>query len=423
MTHLTVVLLLITLVVLLLLASFFSATETSMMSLNRYRLRHLVKRGHAGAKRAQAFLHNPERMLGVVLIGNTCANIIASAIVTLLAQHYFGEMGVALATGLLTLVVLFFCEVLPKTLAAFWPEQVAYPATIPLKFFAKILAPLVWFINALVKGFTRLFHLHAPLNNENLSVDELSTLLRESGGSISDTHRQMLIQALELERLTVADIMIPRQDLVGLNLDDDLETLTEQILNSPYRRLPVYRNNWDEVLGILSIRDMATFFQKHENWCPDDLVPLLQPIYVIPETTPLTKQLTHFRRKKARIAFIVNEFGEIQGVVTLEDLLEEIVGEFTTDFTDASPDIKLQKNGSYLIAGYTSLREIKRCLHWSLPPTEAKTLSGFLIDHLQQIPAAGTSVRLDNWVIEVLQTFDNRIKMVRVKAINTQQIL
>lgn len=414
MSHLTVVLLLITLVVLLLLASFFSATETSMMSLNRYRLRHLVKRGHAGAKRAQRLLQNPERMLGVVLIGNTCANIIASAIMTILAQHYFGEMGVAIATGVLTLVILFFCEVLPKTLAAFWPEKLAFPATIPLSFFARLLAPLVWFINTLVQGVTRLFRLQAPGNNEHLSVDELSTLLRESSGSISAAHRQMLVQALELERLTVADIMIPRQDLVGLDFNDAEEVLTEQILNSPYRRLPVYRNNWDEVLGILSIRDMAQFFQKNSDWERDDLIALLQPIYVIPETTPLTQQLVNFRRKKSRIAFIVNEFGEIQGVVTLEDLLEEIVGEFTTDFTEASPDIKWQADGHYLIAGYTPLREIKRCLHWSLPPSDAKTLSGFLIDYLQQIPTAGTSVRIDGWVIEILQIFDNRIKMVRV---------
>lgn len=414
MSHLTVVLLVIILVILLILASFFSATETSLMSLNRYRLRHLVKRGHAGAKRAQAFLANPERMLGVVLIGNTCANIIASAIVTLLAQHYFGELGVAIATGVLTLVVLFFCEVLPKTLAAFWPEKVAFPFTLPLNFFAKLLAPLVWFINALVQGFTRLCHLRAPQNNEHLSVDELSTLLRESGDSISDAHRQMLIQALELERLTVADIMIPRQELIGLDLDDDEEILEQQIRNSPYRRLPVYRHNWDEVLGVLSMRDVAHFFQRHPDWCAEDLVALLHPIYVIPETTPLTKQLVHFRRKKSRTAFVVNEFGEIQGVVTLEDLLEEIVGEFTTDFTEVSPDIKKQKNGSYLIAGTTALREIKHCLLWHMPETEAKTLSGFLIDYLQQIPTAGTSVRIDGWVMEVLQIADNRIKMVRV---------
>ncbi len=414
MTHLTIVSLWITLVVLLMLASFFSATETSMMSLNRYRLRHLVKKGHPGAVRAMRFLHNPEKMLGVVLIGNTCANIITSAIVTILAQHYFGEFGVAIATGVLTLIVLFFCEVLPKSLAAFWPEKIAFPATIPLNFFGRVLAPLVWLMNVLVKAFTHMFHLRAPSNNEHLSIDELSTLLKESGGSISDTHRQMLIQTLELERLTVVDIMIPRQDLVGLDLDDDPDTLMEQILNSPYRRLPVYRNNWDEVLGILSIREMAQFFQKHDEWNPDALIAVLQPIYVIPETTPLTKQLLNFRRKKSRIAFIVDEFGEIQGVVTLEDLLEEIVGEFTTDFTEASPDIKVQSDGSYLIAGSTLLREIKRSLHWVLPPTDAKTLSGFLIDYLQQIPTSGTSVCIDGWVMEILQSVDNRIKMVRV---------
>ncbi len=416
MTHLAIVLLWITLVVLLILASFFSATETSMMSLNRYRLRHLVKNGHAGAIRATRFLHHPEKMLGVVLIGNTCANIIASAIVTLLAQHYVGELGVAIATGILTLIVLFFCEVLPKTLAAFWPEKIAFPATIPLNFFGVVLAPLVWFMNALVRSVTSLFHLRAPINIEHLSVDELSTLLKESGSSISDTHRQMLIQALELERLTVADIMIPRQDLVGLDLDDDQDTLLEQILNSPYRRLPVYRNNWDEVLGILSMRDMTQFFQKHEEWDSNALMTVLQPIYVIPETTPLTKQLVNFRRKKSRIAFIVDEFGEIQGAVTLEDLLEEIVGEFTTDFTETSPDIKAQGDGSYLIAGSTPLREIKRSLHWVLPNTDAKTLSGFLIDYLQQIPTSGTSVCIDGWVIEILQSVDNRIKMVRVSA-------
>lgn len=414
MSHWTVVWLSVVLVVLLLLACFFSATETSLMAINRYRLRHLVKQGHAGAKRAQSFLQKPEKMLGVVLVGNTCANIIASAIATILAQHYFGELGVALATGALTLVVLFFCEVLPKTIAALKPEALAFPATIPLAFFAYALSPLVWLINTLVKQFNRLLRLQIVKNNEVLSIDELSTLLHESGGSIADAHRQMLVQLLELERLTVADIMIPRQELVGLDIDLDDTSLEEQIINSPYRRLPVYRNYWREVLGILTIRDAHHWMQTHEDWCKDDLMALLQPIEVTPEATPLTKQLLHFRRHRHRLVFIVNEYGEIQGVVTLEDLLEEIVGEFTTDYSEVSPNIKRQKNGSYLIAGNTSLREIKRHLQWSLPKSDAKTLSGFLIDYLQHIPAAGTSVRIEAWVLEVLQISDNRIKMIRV---------
>lgn len=410
----TVVLLLIVLVLLLVLACFFSATETSLMAINRYRLRHLVKQGHAGAKRAEVFLQNPERLLGVVLVGNTCANIIASAIVTLLAQHYCGEIGVAIATGILTLVVLLFCEVLPKTIAALRPEIIAFPATLFLNFFAIMLWPIIWFINSLMKVFNHLLRLKTSKNNHILSIDELSTLLHEAGGSISETHRQMMVQLLELERLTVTDIMIPRQELIGLDIELDAEALYNQVVNSPYRRLPVYRDHWHEVLGILSIRDANHLFQRKTDWTRQDILALLNPIEVAPIATPLTKQLLHFRRKKHRLAFVVDEFGDIQGVVTLEDLLEEIVGEFTTDFTEVSPEIKRQKNGSYLIAGNTALREIKRHLQWSLPESEAKTLSGFLIDYLQHIPAAGTSVRLDGWVLEVLQVVDNRIKMVRV---------
>lgn len=415
MSHWTVVALSVVLVFLLILACFFSATETSLMALNRYRLRHLVKKGHPGAKRAEKFLHDPEKMLGVVLIGNTCANIIASAIATLLAQHYYGEFGVAIVTGLLTLVVLFFCEVLPKSLAASHPEVFAFPATFFLNFFAALLLPLVWLINALVRLFRRLFHVSGHKSQHALSIEELTTVLHEAGSVISDTHRQMLVQLLELERLTVADIMIPRQELVGLDIDVDEDDLAEQIINSPYRRLPVYRNHWQEVLGILSMRDAAHCLQKHEHWRKDDLLALLDPIEVIPESIPLTKQLLNFRRQKSRIAFIVDEFGDFQGIVTLEDVLEEIVGEFTTDFSEVSPNILEQADGSYLIAGATTLREIKRVLHWSIPKTEAKTLSGFLLDYLQHIPATGTTVRLGAWVVEVLQISDNRIKMVRVR--------
>lgn len=414
----TLLLLGITLIALIAIACFFSAAETSMMALNRYRLRHLAKQNKAAA-RAIKLLNKPDRLLGVVLIGNTCANIIASAIMTLIISHFFDEWGVAIATGIFTLFILIFAEVMPKTIAAIYPEKLALPATIPLIVIDKIMWPLVWLVNKLVNGFLKIFNIDfSQQQSEHLSLEELRTLIYEAGNKIPENHQKMLLQILELEKLTVADIMVPRQRLTGIDITASNQEIAEQLLHSPYRRLPVYQEDWHHPLGFIRVRDVAPLLHD-DDWSKEQLLSKLTPIYVVPETTRLHTQLINFRRRKTRSAFVVDEFGEILGLVTLEDLLEEIVGEFTTDFTEVSPDIQPQADGSYLVDGGISLREINRYFHWHLPLDGPKTLSGLLIEHLQLIPTTGVCLRIDNHPFEIMQVANNRIKMVRIRKLIT----
>ncbi len=404
------------LVFLLLLSAFFSGSETAMMSLNRYRLKHLSREGHPGALRASRLLERTDRLIGVILIGNNFVNILASAIATLIGLRLYGDAGIAIATGLLTLTVLVFSEVTPKTLAATRPEAVAFPATWVLIPLLKLLYPLVWLLALITNGMLRLIGVRqANSQEEQLSAEELRTVVYEAGSLIPRRRHGMLLNILDLDKVTVEDIMVPRAEVVGIDINDDLNDIMETLKTTQHTRLPVYRGDIQNVLGILHMRNASRLFQVEEPTKAMILQIAREP-YFVPESTPLNKQLFQFQKHKRRIGLCVDEYGDIQGIVTLEDILEEIVGEFTTDLAASNREIHPQDDGSYLIDGTALLRDINRSLGWQLPTEGPKTLNGLITEYLEHIPELPCCVRLAGYEMEVVQVQENRVRTVRVRA-------
>lgn len=406
--------LLAALIVLIVLSGFFSGSETGMMALNRYRLRSLVERKHPGARRASALLERPDRLIGLILLGNNFVNILASMLATLLALRTIGEGGIALAAGVLTLVVLVFAEVMPKTLAALNPERVAFPAAYVLKPLLRILYPLVWIVNAIANGVLGLFRIRPEGGEEMaLSREELRTVVKEAGTIISRRHQNMLFGILDLEHATVEDIMVPRNEIDGLDLDAGKSEILEQLANLRHTRTPVYRGNIDELVGILHARRAARLIDADE-FDKASLEAELNEAYFVPSNTPLHTQLFNFQRNRERVGFIVDEYGHIDGLVTLEDILEEIVGEFTTDPATFNRDIFPQEDGSYLIDGSATIRDINRSLKWRLPTDGPKTLNGLVLEHLESIPETGVTLRIKNYTIEIVQATEHAVKTARL---------
>ncbi len=404
-----------TLVVLLVLSAFFSGSETGLMTLNRYRLRHLAKAGHRGAMRAAKLLERPDRLIGLILLGNNFVNILASALTTIIALRLGGEGALAIATGVLTLLILIFAEVAPKTLAALHPERVAFPAAYIYQPLLRILYPVVWVVNAIANRLLRLLRLSTEeTGNLNLSSEELRTVVNEAGAMIPQRHQRMLLSILDLEKVTVEDIMVPRSEVVGIDLEDHWDAIEELLVTSQYTKLPVYRNDIDDIVGFLYLRNVLHLLTQ-EEFGRNDLLEILREPYFIPEGTPLNKQLINFQRQGRRIGLVVDEYGEIKGLVTLEDILEEIVGEFTTDPAAVSKDIHPQEDGSYLIDGGSYVRELNRLLTWDLPTAGPKTLNGLILEHMEAIPEPGTSMLLSGYEVEIVQTKDNAVKTVRIR--------
>jgi Mg2+/Co2+ transporter CorB len=403
------------LVSLLLLSGFFSASETSMMAINRYRLRYLVSQKHQGAQRVSKLLERPDRLISVILLGNNFVNILASAIATVIAIEFLGEAGIAVAATSLTIVLLIFGEVAPKTLAALYPEKVAFPATVIIKPLLILLYPLVWVINGMGNILLQLFGFsNKDQPGERLNQEELRTLVHEAEGMISQRHQQMLLSILDLEKVTVEDIMIPRHEIVGIDLNAPLDMITEQLANCQHARLPLYRESIDNVVGIVHLRQLLRLF-KHSELTKESLEQTARSLYFVPEGTPLNTQLLNFQRHRRRIGLVVNEYGDIQGLVALEDILEEIVGEFTTNPDALSPDIHPQEDNTFLIDASITVRELNRAMQWELPTKGAKTLNGLILNHLEVIPEAGTSLLLEGHPIEIVQVTSNTVKMVRIK--------
>ncbi|MBE0509631.1 MAG: HlyC/CorC family transporter [Chromatiales bacterium] len=415
LTDIPIWLLLTSLFVLILLSAFFSGSETGLISLNRYRLRHMSRDGHPGAVRASELLKRPDRLIGVILLGNNFVNILASAIATIIALRLIGEEGIMIATLLLTLVILIFAEITPKTLAALHPERVAFPATLIIRPLLKTLYPLIWLINTIPSGLLRLLGVsQRALEGHHLSSDELRTVVNEAGSLIPQRHQEMLLSILDLEQVTVEDIMVPRNEITGIDLDDDWETILKQISTSQHTRLPVYRGDIDNVLGFIHLRNVLAL---GANRSPqrEELEKVIREAYFIPEGTPLHTQLLNFQAQRRRIGLVVDEYGDIRGLVTLDDILEEIVGEFTTDPAAAtSKDIHPQEDGSFLVDGGTNIRELNRIMQWDLPTNGPKTLNGMITEYLETIPEPGTSLLLQGYPIEIMQTANNSIKTVRI---------
>ena len=401
-------------VFLILVSAFFSGSETGLISLNRYRLRHMAKDGHAGARRAHQLLKRPDRLIGLILLGNNFVNILASAIATLLAVRLYGEDGVWIATALLTVVVLIFAEITPKTLAAMRPERFAFPATLILKPLAWLLAPLVLIFNTIPSALLRLFGIsQEELTEHSISREELRTVVNEAGAMIPRRHQKMLLGILDLEKATVEDIMVPRNEVVGIDLEDEWEQILKQLRNSQHTRLPVYRGDIDKVIGILHLRNFLGLQHKPEL-TRQDLEGVVHESYFIPEATPLNTQLLNFQSQRRRIGLVVDEYGDIQGLVTLDDILEEIVGEFTTDPATSSKEIHPQEDGSFLVDGSANIRELNRIMQWELPTDGPKTLNGMITEYLETIPEAGTSLLLEGYPIDIVQTASNTVKTVRI---------
>jgi len=401
------------LITLILLSAFFSGSETALMTLNRYRMKHMANAGHHGARRASKLLERPDRLIGLILLGNNLVNILASSIATIIALRLGGEAAIAIAAGLLTLIILIFAEVTPKTLAALAPERLAYPASyvyIPL---LKIAYPLVWLVNFFANGLLRgLGVTLEEREGEALSKEELRTVVAEAGALIPHKHQKMLINILDLEKVRVEEIMIPRNEIEGIDLENDEELINRQLRNSPYTLVPVFDGGIDNIVGMLHLRNVYRS-RGAGGLSKEHIRNLCDPPYFIPEGTSLNTQLIHFQRNRRRVGMIVDEYGDLLGLLTLADLLEEIVGEFTTDPSDISPDIQPQEDGSYLIAGNVDVKELVHTLHWKLPLDGPRTINGLILEYLESIPEPGTSLRLAGYHVEILQTQEHAVKLLR----------
>ncbi|WP_042926747.1 HlyC/CorC family transporter [Stutzerimonas kunmingensis] len=406
------------LVFLLLCSAFFSSSETGMLSLNRYRLRHQAKEGHRAALRASELLAHPDRLLGTILVGNNFVNILASSIATVLAMQLWGEAGIAIATIGLTIILLIFGEITPKTLAALRPEMVAYPVSLPLKLLQKVLYPLVAMLGWVSNGLLKLLGVDlSNKGNDSLSTEELRSVVRESGTDLPLNRQSMLLGILDLERVTVDDIMIPRNEVTGIDLEDDLESIIGQLRTTPHTRLPVFRNDINQIEGIVHMRQIARLL-SHDQLTKESLLEACNEPYFVPENTPLSTQLLNFQKQKRRIGIVVDEYGDVRGIVTLEDILEEIVGEFSNQDVLRSPDIHPQDDGTLVIDGAAYIREVNRALGWKLPCDGPKTLNGLITEALEHMPDSGICLQIGNYRLEILQAADNRVKSVRAWTID-----
>ena len=405
------------LALLLLTSAFFSASETAMMAINRYRLRHAAESGVRGAMRAQALLNQTDKLLGVILLGNNLVNSASGTLSAVLAIRLFGdgEMVLFVATLLLTFLILVFSEVTPKVLGASFPERVAYPATLLLTPLLKLAYPVVWFVNLFVQGILRVLRIRQPEPGHvnRLGLEELRTIVLESSGLLPREHHRILVNLLELEDITVDDVMTPRNQIESIDIEDDPERLRQQISTSHHTRLVVQQGSPDTLLGVLHVRRVLHALTG-EELDPETLKENLEEPYFVPAGTPLFTQLRNFQSSRRRLALVVDEYGELQGLVTLEDLLEEMVGEFTTQAPSDMGYLRREDDGSWLAEGSVLLRHLNRKLGLSLPLDGPKTLNGLLLEQFEDIPEAGVSLKLGEVPVEIVQTQDRAVKMARI---------
>jgi Mg2+/Co2+ transporter CorB len=395
--------------VLLLLSAFFSSSETALMAIDRYRLKHLSEQNNQGAILAQRLLENPDRLISLILLGNNFVNIIITQLASLIGYKISGEVGVAIATGVLTFVLLIFAEVMPKTLAVLKPERIAFPASFVYTYLMKILWPLVWAINVFSNMLLRLFKQDPQsVKTALMGYEELKSLV-SSGASIRKRHQEMLLSVLSLNTATVEDIMIPRSDIMGIDLNDDWNEIEEQVLRSHFTRLLVYRDSLDNMLGFVHLRDLLAIFREGKLELKR-LEQVVRPTYFTPEFTSLAQQLLNFQQDKRRIALVVDEYGEILGLVTLEDILEEIVGEFSTAPNSQAKQIVFKDDGHAWMEGSIHVRDVNKQLNIQLPTTHGKTMNGLILEYLQAIPVSNLSIMINGYPIEICKTQNNAVK-------------
>jgi len=409
------------LIFLVLLSAFFSAAEIAMVSVSRPRLRHLAESGHRGARLARKLLERPDRLIGVILLGSNFVNALMSALATVTAVRLLGEREstIAIVTIFITLVVLIFTDLAPKTLAALRPERVALPSAYVLTPLLRLMYPLVWVVNLLANGLLRLFGVSVKSRQpDQISTDELRVIVMEAGALIPEAHQDMLLAILDLENVTVEEIMVPRGKIEGVNLDAEWSEIERQLTASRHTRLPVYRGNLENVAGIIHLRKVINLMRE----CRLDAESFRQALdepYFIPQGTPLHKQLLNFKEAGRRIGLVVDEYGEIQGLITMNDILEEIVGDFGVQTLGRTDDIHPQPDGSYLVRGTVSLRDLNRRLGWELPTDESRTLNGLILEYLEDIPEPGTSLMLNGYLVEIVRTRGTAVDVARVRKAAT----
>ena len=390
-----------------------------MMAVNRYRLKALAGRGNRGARLAQYLLDQPDRLLGTILLGNNAANIAASGVTTLIALRLFGDLAVAIAGGILILVILIFAEVAPKTMAATYPERIALPAAYVLYGLVKATHPIVWLVNKLSGAFLALFGMRPGTKSDSLSPEELRVAVLESGARIPKPHQNMLLRILELENITVDDVMLPRAEIEAIDIDDDWELIVTQLATSHHTRLPVYQGSLDNVIGVLHLRKVLHLSQT-SNFNKKQLKQIIREPYFVPEGTKITQHLLNLQSKRRTFGLVVDEYGDIKGLVTLVEVLEEIVGDFTANIPGFSDEIQAQKDGSYLVRGNVNIRELNRRTAWTLPQEGPKTLNGLILEHLEAIPEPGTTVLLSGHPVEVVRTRGTAVEIARIQPTITQ---
>jgi len=412
----------LTLFILLLVSAFFSGSETGMMSLNRYRLRHQRKKS-AGARRAAKLLATPDRLIGLILIGNNAVNILAAIIANALAIIYVGEAAAPwVATATLTILVLVFAEVTPKTIAAQYPEWFAFKASHILKPLLTLFWPLVWAINKLTNGLVKLLGFDPNSSRDDgLDTEELRSVVDLSGHKMSDSHQGMLKGILDLENVTVEDIMIPRNEINGLDIEDEPDVLMAKLFKSEYTRMPIYDGDINNIIGIFHIRK-ANHLARAEQVTHGAIKRFAEEPYFIPASTTLTTQLLNFKTTRNRFAVVVDEYGEVKGLVTLEDILEEIVGDFTTNTADEADEILARGDSSYLIDGVATIREINKATGWSLPTDGPKTLNGLALEQLESIPDGNVSFMVNGYRFETEEINGTMIKRIAVKLIKKKPV-
>lgn len=420
MNDISISILLGILAVLLLLSAFFSGSETALMTLNRYRLQHQVKQKHKGAIKAHRLLKRPDRLMGLILLGNNFVNNAAASLATIIAIRLVNEGIVDLSqeeiifasTTTLTLAVLIFSEVTPKTLAAIKPEILAFPAAWLYTPLLKILYPLVWIINLISNFLLRIIGINASkTKQETLNKDELKSIVSDAEDLMPARYKNMLLGILDLESASVEDIMTPRNEIIGIDLEDPIEQIIKQIQTSPHTRLPIYKKSVDRIIGFLHLRSLISLLNR-PDFDKQCLTENLTKPFFIPESTPLHKQIQSFKAEKLRIGLVVDEYGDVQGLVTLDDLLQVIVGELVAE----EADVNEQKDGSYLVDGSVTVRELNRITQWSLPTEGPKTLNGLIIEYMETIPDPGTSIRLHGYPLEIIKCDENTVKLVKFYA-------
>jgi Mg2+/Co2+ transporter CorB len=414
LSHSAVIAYSVFLVFLVLFSGFFSSAETALMAINRYRLRHKARMQKRSAVLILRLLKRPDRLLGMILIGNCVANIFAASIATLLAINWLGNDGVVIFTVILTFVILIFAEVAPKTVAALYPEKVAAIVAYPVFILLKLFYPLVWFINTISNGLLRLLHVKVSGHTtEPLSREELRSAVFEGTGKVPHQYQRMLLGILDLNKVTVDDVMIPRHEVSGIDLEHSWETIQRQILQSKHDWLPVYHENIDKIAGVLHVRELLPLALSNQLTL-EQLLKVLHEPYFVPESTLLNIQLHSFQNTHKRMALVVDEYGEIKGLLTLKDILEEVLGEFTSSVNSVSKMIHIQPDGSYLVDGAVTIRELIRVTQYLLPTEGPRTLSGLIIEHLEAIPRLGTCVLIGGYPMEILEVKDNRVKLARL---------